>query len=151
MLETHRNYCTEPTNDAFNSACSTYYYVCEDVTCPEENRHSSYEGETGTPSNQGGTLPVMASMHPCDVHVLSVVGDHSYTTPPCGVAAHATYACQIGSSHKDTVTCPQENGQDCIYGSYYPCVSFGRQHTELFKLYGWVFKLPGDLCSGTCL
>jgi len=80
----------------------------------------SNEATASTPSTP--STPTTPTYHACSVHETTVSGNHSSTTPPCGVSSHATYACQIGSNHKNAVTCPTDsNGQACIYGSYYPC------------------------------
>ncbi len=111
-----RDFCDEDFRNCTNRNCKWSFIPFLNHKGSNDDDDADSEGASNPDP------PSTPSYHACSVHETTVSGNHSSTTPPCGVSSHATYACQIGSNHKNAVTCPTDsNGQDCDYGSYYAC------------------------------
>lgn len=101
------------------SVCMDGSSFCPNASSSHSNSNSANEQADNTPQTQ---TPEPPQMHPCGVHATSVSGNHDRVTPACGVSAHAGYACQISSDHKNPVNCPQDSfNNNCDYLTYYPC------------------------------
>ena len=81
---------------------------------------SSSSTTTPTTSSPQPSTPETA-MHPCQLHATTVSGNHSRITPPCGDSGHATYACQISSDHRTTISGWSGTFYECQPHTTYPC------------------------------